>query len=86
MVTYRTRFRIIIKGISFPLIHRELEVIEKNGKKRKFRALLIMPFFTQEREMDRYFETEQELGTNQKLFEVTDAHDDVIVLNVLRRK
>lgn len=33
LVTYRTRFRIIIKGISFPLIHRELEAIEKNEKK-----------------------------------------------------
>ena len=55
-------------------------------KKKKIQGITHNAFFTQEREMDRYFETEQELGTNQKLFEVTDAHDDVIVLNVLRRK
>lgn len=60
-------------------------MIEKNEKK-KIQGITHNAFFTQEREMDRYFETEQELGTNQKLFEVTDAHDDVIVLNVLRRK
>ena len=55
-------------------------------KKKKIQGITHNAFFTQEREMDRYFETEQELGTNQKLFEVTGAHDDVIVLNVLRRK
>lgn len=55
-------------------------------KKKKIQGITHNAFFTQEREMDRYFETEQELGTNQKLFEVTDAHDDVVVLNVLRRK